>query len=66
MIQKHPSIGLIDPPSPWDTLQSWRDHLSDLEKMPPGDPVRTDLLKTARTIIRDKIARGEKDASESA
>lgn len=66
MVQKFPCVGFIDPPSPWATLQNWRAHLADLEKMPPGDPVRASSLKTARTIIREKVAAGEKDEPRGA
>ncbi|MEY9983418.1 hypothetical protein ABH995_002755 [Bradyrhizobium yuanmingense] len=48
-------IGLIDPPSPWDSLEEWQAYSAELDKMPPSKLVRLLLEEAEETIIRKKL-----------
>jgi hypothetical protein len=46
--------GLIDPPSPYDTLETWERHLAEVLRLPDTDPLKTQLISEAEEIIRSK------------
>ncbi|QOZ45519.1 hypothetical protein XH89_20045 [Bradyrhizobium sp. CCBAU 53340] len=47
--------GLIDPPSPWDSLLEWQRYAADLDKMPPSKTMRLLLEEAEETIVRKKL-----------
>jgi hypothetical protein len=49
---------LIDPPGPFDTLQTWQRHLRDLRTLPDGTLLRSELIQTAEAHIEAKRRRG--------
>ncbi|AWL96257.1 hypothetical protein CIT37_32130 [Bradyrhizobium ottawaense] len=48
-------IGLIDPPSPWDSLEEWQAYAAELDEMPPSKLVRPLLERAEETIVRKKL-----------
>jgi hypothetical protein len=47
---------LIDPPGPYDTLETWERHLSELERLPENVYLRKKLIKKARQKVAEKRA----------
>jgi len=48
---------LNDPPGPYDTLETWERHLSELERLPEDVYLRKKLIKKARQKVSEKRAR---------
>jgi hypothetical protein len=46
--------GLIDEPSPFDTLTTWEHHLTELEALPDDYVLKPQLLAWAREMIAKK------------
>jgi hypothetical protein len=50
------TIGLVDEPSPYDTLATWEQHLAEVEKLSPEAWGRQFLLDGARKMVEHKRA----------
>lgn len=47
--------GLIDTPSPWDTLEEWEGYLADLECLPPSKQIRRLIEQAEEAIVRRRL-----------
>lgn len=47
--------GMIDEPSPFDTLEIWQDFQKTVETMPDKDSSKKYLLEMAKTVIAEKM-----------
>jgi hypothetical protein len=50
--QDQPQLtALIDPPSPFDTLQTWEQHLAELRKFPDNVTLKQELISQAEEVL---------------
>jgi hypothetical protein len=56
MTQKKQMSGFIDPPTPYDTLETWERHLAEMRELPDTDSLKMELISEAEEIIRAKRA----------
>ncbi|MDI3560001.1 hypothetical protein [Bradyrhizobium sp. Arg816] len=47
--------GLIDSPTPWDSLLEWQRYAADLDGMPPSKTMRLLLEQAEEIIVRKKL-----------
>jgi hypothetical protein len=51
-------VVMIDPPGPFDTLQTWRRHLRDLRSLSDDMVLKAELIESAVAHIEVKRRRG--------
>jgi hypothetical protein len=49
-----PTLALIDPPSPYDKLETWEQYLTRLKKLPENVLLRRESIAQAEHTIRRK------------
>ena len=50
---EHPFV-TIDPPTPYDSLESWEKHLAELQALADETPLKDEMIKQAEEIISEK------------
>ena len=51
------TLALVDEPSPFDTLATWRRHLADVRRLSDDTLLKAELIKTAKEAIESRTNR---------